>query len=339
VSVAGPSPQHEAPSGLAAAGVEQRLPHPVLAAAALADAPRAVRLLEQDWVLWRDADGVAHAAPDQCPHRGARLSLGRVCGGELQCAYHGWRFDGRGRCTAVPALPGFVPPASHALAQRPLVEAHGLLWLQPQGETAPLPELAALADARLRSVLVGPFDVATSAPRIVENFLDLAHFGFVHEGWLGDAGHPEVADYSVQTDARGVRARGCRAWQPRSNLRSAQGAWVSYDYDVPAPYTALLSKAPDAQAGWREAIALLLCPVEPEQSRAWFCLAVPRSEVDDAALAAFQQTIFAQDRPVLESQRPRRLPLSGGELHCAADRSSAAYRRWLRQLDVRFGTC
>lgn len=36
-----------------------------------------------------------------------------------------------------------------------------------------------------RRVLSGPFDVATSAPRVVENFLDTAHFGFVHEGFLG----------------------------------------------------------------------------------------------------------------------------------------------------------
>ena len=54
----------------------------------------------------------------------------------------------------------------------------------------------------------GPYDVATSAPRIVENFLDLAHFGFVHEGWLGDRSHVALDDYRVQSTA--TRDRGDR---------------------------------------------------------------------------------------------------------------------------------
>ena len=57
----------------------------------------------------------------------------------------------------------------------------------------------------------------------------------------------------------------------------------------------------------------------------------------DEELKAFQHTIFTQDQPVLESQRPKRLPLSMGEVHCAADRSSAAYRRFLRDAGITFG--
>ena len=106
--------------------------------------------------------------------------------------------------------------------------------------------------------------------------------------------------------------------------------------------SALLRKVPDGADGqpdWREAIALLVCPMDEEASRAWFRLAVPAAETDDDALSAFQHTIFGQDRPVLESQRPRRLPLDGAERHSAADRLSTAYRRWLHALGVRFGTC
>jgi phenylpropionate dioxygenase-like ring-hydroxylating dioxygenase large terminal subunit len=314
---------------------EHGLAHPVADVAALAAGPVPVRLLGEDWVLWRGPAGQPMAAPDRCPHRGTRLSLGRVCAGELECPYHGWRFGEAGRCTSIPALPGFVPPASHALATRPLHEACGLLWLAPAGEGLP-PPFAAEADARLRKLNVGPFEVATSAPRIVENFLDMAHFAFVHEGWLGERGHAELPAHSVRVDADGVHATGCRAWQPRSNLHSDAGSMVDYDYHVPAPYTAILQKAPDAQAGWREAIALFVCPLDEEASRAWFRLAVPDFESTDEALAAFQHTIFGQDRPVLESQRPRRLPLAG-ELHVAADRTSVAYRRYLADTGVNFG--
>ncbi len=63
----------------------------------------------------------------------------------------------------------------------------------------------------------------------------------------------------------------------------------------------------------------------------------------DAALQAFQHTIFSQDQPVLESQSPKRLPISDQapvqELHSAADRSASAYRRHLRALGITHGVC
>jgi phenylpropionate dioxygenase-like ring-hydroxylating dioxygenase large terminal subunit len=87
-------------------------------------------------------------------------------------------------------------------------------------------------------------------------------------------------------------------------------------------------------------IALFVCPTGPETCRVWIRLAMPDFDSDEAAMRAFQDAIFAQDRPVVEGQRPRRLPLDPtAELHCAADRSSVAYRRLLRRLGVTFGTC
>lgn len=314
---------------------EARFAHPVLDASALGEAPVAVRLLAEDYVLWRDAAGTPHAAPDRCPHRGTRLSLGRVCDGQLECAYHGWRFEGSGRCVRIPALPGFVPPASHTLHTLPVVEAHGLLWLQPEAG-APLPRFDAETDPKLRKLNVGPYEVATSAPRIVENFLDLAHFGFVHEGWLGDRAHVELRDYRVEPTPTGFVATGCRAWQPQSNRLSSEGSWVDYRYELLAPYAALLTKLPEQQGGYRDDIALFVSPVDEDTSRVWFRMALTDFDSSDAEIAAFQHTIFTQDQPVLESQRPKRLSLTG-EVHCAADRSSAAYRRLLKERGITFG--
>ena len=98
-----------------------------------------------------------------------------------------------------------------------------------------------------------------------------------------------------------------------------------------------------ALADFRESIALFVCPVGPDTSRVWFRLAMNDFDSPDSALQAFQHTIFTQDQPVLESQRPKLLPISDDapvrELHCAADRASAAYRRYLRERGIRFGTC
>jgi phenylpropionate dioxygenase-like ring-hydroxylating dioxygenase large terminal subunit len=320
--------------------IERRLWHPVSAVDAVGERPLAVRLLEHDIVLWRDASGALRAFDDRCPHRGAQLSLGRRCGDALECAYHGWRFDGAGRCVAVPAQPGFVPPATHLVASHALATVTGLVWLRlDAGEGGAPPVFDFEHDPALRRLLVGPYDVATSAPRVVENFLDLAHFGFVHEGLLGDRAHVEVAAYEVQVDGAGVHAHNCLAWQPQAHRLAAAGSLVAYAYDVPAPYTAVLTKCAQGEAGHRDVIALFVCPLEPERSRVWFRLAVTDLVSSDDELHAFQDRIFGQDRAVLESQRPKRLPLGGGELMSAADRGSAAYRRWLREQGVSFGVC
>ena len=324
---------------------ERTLWHPVAASAALADKPLPVVLLEEDVVLWRDAQGQAHAWVDQCPHRGAKLSLGTVCGGRLECPYHGWQFAPDGQCVHVPALPDFVPPASHAARRYAVQECYGLIWVQLQADPAvPLPVFAAEADTQLRKVLCGPYDVATSAPRIVENFLDLAHFGFVHDGWLGMRGATHVEDYRVDSTPTGLLATQCKAWQPQSSVHSIAPAQVEYRYEVVAPYTAVLAKVPDAASvavhGFRESIALFISPLTPETSRVWFRLAMADFASPDTALQDFQHTIFMQDKPVLESQRPRRLPLDvRAEAHTAADKASSAYRRYLKHETITFGVC
>jgi phenylpropionate dioxygenase-like ring-hydroxylating dioxygenase large terminal subunit len=309
---------------------------PVALADDARDGPVALQLFDRRLVLWRDAQGRPSLLADQCPHRGARLSMGRLHGGALQCPYHGWRFDAAGRCVAVPAQPGFTPPDSSSVECLPLREAHGLLWADAGGASHPLPALHHVAPRRL---VYGPFDTATSAPRAVENFLDTSHFAFVHEGWLGDAQHPEVPPYEVThtADGRPVIER-YRAWQPRASATSAGGDWVEYRYEVLSPYAALLTKRGQA-GGPEDSYTIWACPTTPESCRLWFAQYTTDEDTPAQALLDFQVTIFSQDQPVLESQQPKRLPLSGGEAMGAADRLSAAYRRYLKACGIGFGVC
>ena len=317
--------------------------HPVALSSDVQQGPVGVRLLDEDLVLWRDAAGVGNAFVDRCPHRGARLSLGRVNEGNLECPYHGWQFADSGQCVKVPAVPSFTPPPQHCVKSFGVQEACGLIWVQLQAADVPLPAFEAEDDARLRKVSCGPYDVAASAPRIIENFLDMSHFGFVHEGWLGSRDATEMSPYNVENTAFGVKATNCQAVQPLSNLHSTKPAQVHYTYEVTGPYTALLTKIPEegtTKDGWREAIGLFICPITPESSRVWFRLAVADFESSDEQLQAFQHTIFTQDQPVLESQLPKPLPLDPrAELHSSADRMSAAYRRYLKASGVTFGVC
>lgn len=314
----------------------------------------------EDLALWRDGSGAVHAFADHCPHRGARLSMGRVVDDVLECPYHGWRFAGDARCVAIPALPAFTPPEGHRACAYLASEWAGLVWvrLDIAGDIVPPSQAsatiaAAETDARLRKLVVGPYDVAASALRIVENFLDLSHFGLVHEGWLGDRQHLATNAYRVETRADGTLcALDCRAWQPRSNRLSSEGSEVAYGYEVPtaplAPFNAVLTKAPEAMAehapgGYRDVIALFVCPLTQDRSRVWFRMALTDFESSEDEIAAFQHTIFTQDQPVLESQRPKLLPITDAapvrELHSAADRMSSAYRRLLRERGITFGVC
>ena len=332
--------------------VEHRHWHPVALATAVGSAPLAVQVLGEALVLWRDGTGALQAWADRCPHRGAQLSLGCVREGQLECPYHGWRFASGGQVVMVPALPGFVPPASHHARVFDCQERYGLAWVRLAGDSesgcqAAPPVFAADDEPRLRKVNCGPYDVASSAPRIVENFLDMAHFGFVHEHWLGDRAHTAVPPYQVQATPTGLLATQCMAWQPKSSVHAQTGAMVEYTYEVTAPYSAVLTKVPDqatvALADFSESIALFVCPLTPERSRVWFRLAMNDFESPDETLQAFQHTIFTQDQPVLESQSPKCLPITDSapvqELHSAADRGAAAYRRHLSTLGISFGTC
>ena len=207
-----------------------------------------------------------------------------------------------------------------------------------------VPKFAAETDVPLRKLNCGPYDVATSAPRIVENFLDMAHFGFVHEGSLGMRSVAAIDDYRVEATAHGLLATQCRAWQPQSSLNATTPTQVEYTYEVTAPFSAVLTKVPGAASvtamGDRESIALFICPIGPEASRVWFRLAVGDFESSDSKLRDFQRSIFMQDKPVLESQNPKLLPLDlRAELHTPADKASSAYRRHLTQLGITFGVC
>src|SRR5579872_295056 len=76
-----------------------------LSGAALKPGKRLAKmLLGEPLLLGRGGDGQAFALRDICPHRGIPLSCGRFDGREVECGYHGWRFDMSGQCTAIPSL-------------------------------------------------------------------------------------------------------------------------------------------------------------------------------------------------------------------------------------------
>lgn len=350
--------------------VEKFLWHPVLSASELEQAPVGVSLLGQDVVLWREArrggqDTQVHAWADHCPHRGARLSLGKVIkldsGAVLQCPYHGWQYAGQavgsvvsqacGRCVHVPSAPSFEPPATHTVTVFDARERNGLIWVRlarPTATDMPAhlhepPLFAAWEDRLYRQVVCGPYTVRASAARVIDNFLDLTHFGFVHDGWLGDSAHAQVHPGQVQEGSDGLVVSDCRAWQPRAYAGSNEGVWVNYRYDVVHPFGAVLRK--DATEGdpMVNVIAVFVRPQGDEACTVWFCHAALGDPSSEEEVRNFQQAVFWQDLPIVESQTPKRLPIGRlgpiTEVHGPADRTSSAYRRYLKRLGISIGVC
>ncbi|WP_238366030.1 Rieske (2Fe-2S) protein [Mesobacterium pallidum] len=97
----------------------------------------------QELAIWHSAGGAVHAWDNRCPHRGMRLSHGFVRGEQLACLYHGWHYGADGACTAIPAHPDLVPPASICVPTSPCIEAGGFVWVggDPAHPPAEIPRL------------------------------------------------------------------------------------------------------------------------------------------------------------------------------------------------------
>ena len=228
------------------------------------------------------------------------------------------------------------------LGDRPLAvqSRYGYLWVCPSGRPArPLFEFPEYAEPGRRIVDCGGIGVAVSGLRVIENFLDMAHFPFVHADYLGKVPHTEVAQYEVQVDPGSgeIWATDCRFWQPRASAAHDSGSEVLYKYRVMQPFSAMLYKS-SFRAGELDAIGLFLQPIDDEHVIAHTVLACYDEDSTNAELIAFQHIIFGQDKPILENHAFKRMPLEGrAETPTRGDTSSVTYRRWLRERGMRFG--
>ena len=294
----------------------------------------AARLLEEDLVLWRAGNEI-HAWRDLCLHRGTRLSLGKVENQALTCPYHGWTYNEEGQCIRFPAHPDQKPPATARVKVYQAQEKYNWIWVTLGTPSQDIPPFPQWDDSTFHKIHCGPYHFNASGPRAVENFLDVTHFPFVHEGILGDPAHPEVNDYEAEINSDGVIARDISVWQPDPD-GTGQGARVTYTYYVVRPLTAYFVKS---SAGPKFAMYFTVTPVTERASIAWTYVAKDYEALDDDETRSFEDAITLQDIPIVESQRPELLPLDlQAELHLRSDRTAIAYRKWLRQLGLTFGT-
>ncbi len=145
--------------------------------------PVAAMLFGTPIVVFRVAGHVASLV-DRCPHRNVPLSLGRVRGPHLQCAYHGWEFDREGQCRAIPGLIGDVRAHERRATAFACRESQGFVWVWGEAEAQPSRELFRFPHTGERGWTTAreELEVRASLHATAENALDVPHTAFLHGG-------------------------------------------------------------------------------------------------------------------------------------------------------------
>lgn len=172
----------------------------------LTNAPVKVRMLGQNFVLFRDSTGNAHCLSNVCTHRGGSLAGGKMRGDCVECPYHGWQFNGAGECVRIPSLgnDGKIPTRTK-IDSYPVQEKYGLIFAflgdLPEDERPPIMEIEEYGTEGWRAT-VQKFEWGIDYKRSIENSIDPAHNEFVHDthGFGGDNDDYQVHDLNMVED-------------------------------------------------------------------------------------------------------------------------------------------
>jgi phenylpropionate dioxygenase-like ring-hydroxylating dioxygenase large terminal subunit len=304
--------------------------HPVALSRDVAEKPLAVQLLQERIALFRVSGGVV-CLQDLCVHRGTPLSLGWVDGDRIVCAYHGWNYDSCGVCVKIPAIPNRPIPAKARVPSYGCTERYGLIWVcLDQQPRAPIPEFPEFDAPDHYRDLVGPFTWNCSAARAMENFVDQAHFPWVHQGILGDRDHPETIPVEVERFPEELRFGFTDKPNPMHPVLHARV------YRMYRPFT--IHQRKERQDGAVETSFFTVTPHSARKSTNYLYVVrnfelAPQEQLDRHAL---DEKIMLQDQVILENQRPEELPLDlSEELHIKGpDAVAVEYRRMMAELGV-----
>jgi phenylpropionate dioxygenase-like ring-hydroxylating dioxygenase large terminal subunit len=170
------------------------------------DKPLARTMFGVPMALFRDERGRARAVRDRCLHRGTALSEGVVVDGKVACPYHGWMYEGGGKCVHIPSLGeaqrgAVLSDVEHSRAGLRLApddvgclktfavrEQDGLVYVHPgNGDVRkdPFPVPFWNHPEWVVYYMVTPFQ--NGVTNLVENFMDVPHTVYVHAGWFRNA--------------------------------------------------------------------------------------------------------------------------------------------------------
>ncbi len=313
-----------------------------------------VRLLGEDWALVRLPSPDPRPDPssggsttlvafvDRCPHRFAPLSAGWVDGATLRCGYHGWCFDADGTCTEIPSLveSDRVPARARATTPARLTERAGLVFLAPEAPLTELLDLTTADDPSFMHGMLEPARARVGAGLMVDNFLDHAHFPFVHAATIGAEEATVIRDLRVERHELGMTVRSRHPF-PNHEDRGVQAGVrpllqervLTYEYRAPF---AVSLRIDYVEAGGTNVLDFFVQPEDDDACRLYTLL--HRNDLDGDAhqladCIAFETKVLEEDLVLQERYADRRLPLDPtAEVHVRADRPAVELRRFLAAL-------
>lgn len=238
--------------------------------------PVSVTLMNTPLVVFRDAGGAPRAVLDRCPHRNVPLSLGRVRDdGCIECGYHGWRFDGDGRCTGVPGLldSSAASSSTRDLPSHHTCEQDGFVWVwgeeggRPDRDPLPIPNPEGFG-VNAGEVVFG-YDLDCTLHAALENALDVPHTAYLHRGiFRGGEARELTAERRDSTDGIEVEYRGEPVGLGRIRVRQGSERVFEHWDRFFMPSTAQVEyRVP----GWFHIINTILhLPISEFSTRAWF---------------------------------------------------------------------
>lgn len=315
--------------------------YPVAYADDVTTEPRPVRIFGERHVVWRPSPGAAPlAAVDRCPHRAARLSQGWVEDGTLVCPYHGWRYDSTGRCTDIPAAdPGVPAPPRACLSTDAAEERYGLVWICIGDPSKGIPRLGEADDEEGYTLIHELMEVwSASAPRIVDNALDVSHVAFVHRNSVGSSANPRLSDYTVERD--GMRLRFEVSYVAAVPELQKLNTGITSDLTSRSTEAELVDplvfrgKLTYHENGLEHVLYKTATPIDDHTTL--FCQFIARNDHPSPDrwedIAAMDRQVQAEDRALLAEIESDFSVDVTSEVHIKADRMTLEYRRILGEL-------
>lgn len=181
------------------------------------DAPLGLTVFDKNLVLFKDGNDQIQCYEDRCPHRLAKLSEGQLIDGRLECLYHGWQFEGEGKCVKIPQLPADAKiPRSACVKTYEVRDSQGVIWVWMSQKIPPnvskIPWFENFARPGFQDVSTThelPYDHSI----LLENLMDPAHIPISHDrtDWTAkrEDAQPLLFEVTERTD------RGFAGWWGR----------------------------------------------------------------------------------------------------------------------------
>ncbi|WP_106400973.1 aromatic ring-hydroxylating dioxygenase subunit alpha [Actinocorallia populi] len=308
-------------------------------------------VLGEPIVLYRTEDGRAVALADRCVHRRYPLSESELVGDTVVCGYHGFTYDTKGACVAVPGQTRI--PRTARVASYPLVESDSLVWVwigdpERADETA-VPRAEHLAAPGWVTVK-GMEPISCDYGLLVDNLMDLSHETYLHGGYIGT---PEVAETPITTEvddeagvvrvSRHMEDAECPPFYARSTgIEGRIRRHQDIEYFAPCLYLLHSKISPTGQDEpvFRTEITYAITPSAPGKVYDFWAVSRNFATEDEEVtefLAEFNHTVVMQDVTALNLLQ-RALdaePADYQELSINIDAGGLAARRLLAKLAAR----